>query len=752
MPSDGRPASPVRIAIVSGIFPPDVGGPATHAADLLDELTSRGHPTTVVTLTDGHARVDGPNIVRFPRGRSWPARHASVVWWLVAHRSTFDVIYATGLLPAAVLGGRLAGRPVVAKVVGDPVWERARRLGLTGRSFETFQDARPLGLRIRAMRWVRDSSLRHATAVITPSNSLERSVERWLGGPSDVAVVPNGVRMLERSRRTPNANLRVITMGRLVEVKRVDRLIEAVSAVDGTTLDVVGDGPERAAWSSVARDLGVLDRVRFVGDVPHAEALARLSKADVLAMASEIEGLPHVVIEALAMGTPVLAPAVGGVQEAVRDDENGLLLEDASVERLVAALRRLRSEAGLRERLARGALRDGPAWTFERTADAVEEVLQRALKPRPRIVLVGKSRLPGPERAGALLGDLRPRYEVLAERVDPIVVGVGRPGVRWVGRAELLVFPDLRPKALGGALFYALAPIVGIMRAAGGRRPAAVMCQSPYEAVGVELVSGVVPKRFRPAVIVEVHGDWRVTTRLYGSSLRRFAAPLADRLAVAAIRRADRVRAIGAFTEALVRETGYDGPIERFVTYSDFSSFLASPVIEPPEGPIVAFLGGDDRVKGGDVLLAAWPRVRDAVPDARLRVAGGSIAGNDDGIAFLGRLSRAEVADELDRALVLVVPSRSEGLGRVVLEAHARGRPVVATRVGGLPELVEDGVTGLLVEPDDPAALADAVAALLADHPRAVAMGAEARRRVEERDPAGEFADGIDRIARWVER
>jgi starch synthase len=77
---------------------------------------------------------------------------------------------------------------------------------------------------------------------------------------------------------------------------------------------------------------------------------------------------------------------------------------------------------------------------------------------------------------------------------------------------------------------------------------------------------------------------------------------------------------------------------------------------------------------------------------------------------------------------------------------------VVATRTGGLPELVEDGVTGLLVEPDDPSALAEAVTSLLADPARAEAMGMEARRRVEERDPAREFAEGIRRIAQWVER
>jgi glycosyltransferase involved in cell wall biosynthesis len=418
---------------------------------------------------------------------------------------------------------------------------------------------------------------------------------------------------------------------------------------------------------------------------------------------------------------------------------------------MARALRRVRDEGGLRGRLADQALRDGATWSFGRTADAVEVVLRRALKPRPRVVLVGKSRAPEPERPGAGLGDLRPRYEVLAERLDPVVVGVGRAGVRWVGRAQHVVLPDVHPGALGGALFYAVAPIVGIVLASG-RRPAAVMCRSPYEAVGVELVSGLVPKRLRPRVIVEVHGDWRVATRLYGSGLRRLAAPFADRLAIAAIRRADRVRTIGAFTEGLAREAGYEGPIDRFVTYSDFSGFLASPVVKPPAEPVVLFLGGDDRVKGGDVLLAAWPLVRRVVPSARLRIVGGSPGRECEGVAHLGRLSRSRVAEELDRALVLAVPSRSEGLGRVVLEASSRGRAVVATRAGGLPELVEDGVTGLLVEPDDPSALAEAVATLLADPARAGAMGREARRRVEGRDPAREFAEGIRRIAQWVER
>jgi glycosyltransferase involved in cell wall biosynthesis len=94
-------------------------------------------------------------------------------------------------------------------------------------------------------------------------------------------------------------------------------------------------------------------------------------------------------------------------------------------------------------------------------------------------------------------------------------------------------------------------------------------------------------------------------------------------------------------------------------------------------------------------------------------------------------LTNAEVAEALDGATVLVLPSRSEGLPRVVLEAFARGRGVIACRAGGVPDLVEDGVNGLLVDPGDAAQLADALVRVLADRSLAELIGAEARRRAE---------------------
>jgi len=269
----------------------------------------------------------------------------------------------------------------------------------------------------------------------------------------------------------------------------------------------------------------------------------------------------------------------------------------------------------------------------------------------------------------------------------------------------------------------------------------------------VVALTRLLPEAMRPKVVVEVHGDWRIAARLYGGPARRWLAGPADRVAAWAVRHADTVRVISSFTGDLARQAGYHGPILTFPAFTDLSSFEA-PIAAPPATPSVVFLGVLEKAKGIDTLLAAWPAVLKAVPAARLMVAGdGRLrdlvegAAVEPSIQVLGRLEKTEVAGLLDRATLLVVPSRSEGLGRVVLEAMARGRAVVASNVGGLPDLVSDGITGALVPAEDPDALAVAIVGLLGDPSRVLEMGVVARRRFEELDPTSTYTAGIRALA-----
>jgi starch synthase len=125
-------------------------------------------------------------------------------------------------------------------------------------------------------------------------------------------------------------------------------------------------------------------------------------------------------------------------------------------------------------------------------------------------------------------------------------------------------------------------------------------------------------------------------------------------------------------------------------------------------------------------------------------------AGVSHSVAFRGHVAPFEVAALLDRSTCLVLPSRSEGLPRIAVEAMARGRAVVGSRGGGIPDIVDDGATGVLVPVDDEAALADALVSVLSDPMLAARLGREGRARAEAMDPAREFAQGVERLAAWV--
>jgi len=164
-----------------------------------------------------------------------------------------------------------------------------------------------------------------------------------------------------------------------------------------------------------------------------------------------------------------------------------------------------------------------------------------------------------------------------------------------------------------------------------------------------------------------------------------------------------------------------------------------------------------ERRKGHDVLLRALVRLREAVPRLRCLVCGdGSERASLERFAqelgirglvrFLGE--QRQVANVLAALDVFVQPSRYEGLGVAVLEAMAAGLPVVAARVGGIPETVREGETGLLVAKEDPEALAAAITELLQDPARAARMGAEGRRRVLAEFSMEAMTDRYERLYR----
>jgi glycosyltransferase involved in cell wall biosynthesis len=228
-------------------------------------------------------------------------------------------------------------------------------------------------------------------------------------------------------------------------------------------------------------------------------------------------------------------------------------------------------------------------------------------------------------------------------------------------------------------------------------------------------------------------------------------------------READAITACSRHTlDEAIAFTGIDPGDRAHVVYNgvDAGEFVRARA-EPRSRPYVLGIGRHVPQKGLDILLHAFASVADgALRGHDLVIAGDgperptleALArrlGVHERVTFVGRCHRARTASLFAGCAIFVLPSRHEPMGIVNLEAMAAGRPVIASSVGGVPELVIDGVTGVLVPPDDPAALAAALGDLASQPERADAMGRAGRARAVAFDWR-RIADQYDEIYRTV--
>jgi glycosyltransferase involved in cell wall biosynthesis len=349
----------------------------------------------------------------------------------------------------------------------------------------------------------------------------------------------------------------------------------------------------------------------------------------------------------------------------------------------------------------------------------------------PRVLFVSRERFRLP-----LDGAQERKWTAVARVVDHRVLAAAPESSPTLDERFHLISPA-RPRLLDGALFYVLLPW-RIGRELRRFRPQAALVQGVHE-----LVAFLVARRLAGVgtkVILDVQGDWHETTRLYGSPLRRLLNPVNDALAPLAVRRADAVRTVSTQTTGLVRALGVE-PAATFPSYVDAEAFLARPPGPLPERPCAVFVGVLERYKAFDTLVEAWRRAAPRVPAATLHIVGDGtmrdlaralVAELPDQTEWSHRLTAEEVAGAMDDAWLVCLPSRSEGLPRVALEAACRGRAIVGGNRAGIPDVVRDEVNGLLVDPDDAGDLAEALVRLLSDRQLAQELGAAARRTGEE--------------------
>ena len=315
------------LILISGIFPPETGGPAKFSADFASWCTYKGHKVSVITYRYGSNHLNltvlGYKVVPALKSGSLINTYIRMINTIRGSVATDVPILAVGAFLETYIASLLFRFKYVVKVPGDIVWERARNNRVTNLDIASFQNAK-LPLKYKIYRFLYTHSLVRASRVIVPSKGLRDLCIGWGVQEEKISLIYNSVN-IERYLTLAHAekDFDVLTVCRLVPWKGVDEVIRYCSA-RGLKLAVAGDGPERFILESMAEDLQA--KVSFLGEIPEEEVLNVMRKSKAFVLNSSYEGLPHALIEARAAGLISVARDGTGSAEVIHDDVDGFLV------------------------------------------------------------------------------------------------------------------------------------------------------------------------------------------------------------------------------------------------------------------------------------------------------------------------------------------------------------------------------------------------------------------------------------------
>ena len=329
----------MNILITVGIFPPDIGGPASFVPKISDFLIKSGHNVQIICLSEEKNIYveDKLNVIRINRSNKLPIRWLKTTYQIIKNGRKSDLIFINGLGVEASLANLLLKKPTIRKIVGDPVWERAYNRKRIKESFDKFQNNKH-SLMIEMQKLIRNWSINSAKIIITPSDHLKGFVSE-LGFKKEILKINNGVEITEIQRKTldkPEINL--IIVSRLVIQKNIDLVINALKILNNVNLklNIIGEGNEISKLEKVIDDFNLHNQVKLLGKIDNNKISKFLSNSDIFIQASDYEGLPHSVLEAINYEVPILSTEAGGCKDLLNDGERGFIISTPPNKNLIA--------------------------------------------------------------------------------------------------------------------------------------------------------------------------------------------------------------------------------------------------------------------------------------------------------------------------------------------------------------------------------------------------------------------------------
>ncbi len=380
-----------NILIVTGVYPPSIGGPASYSRFLAEKL-SKNFSVKLITYSSVLNFPDDKNmpfkVVRVWKKAPKGLRHWNFFLKALSAAGKSDMVFALNAVSAgipALMAAKMRKKKFFVKIVGDYAWEIAINRKKTNLLLNDFQGSKKngfIGLLHKLQTWV----CKNADGVIVPSEYLAELVRGWGVSGDKIKVIYNGVDFKSANVTKEEAKKRIgvfgdiiLSAGRLVPWKGFRMLIKIMPQLTEVSqifrLVIVGDGPDMANLKMMVKNMGFERKVFLVGRKSRDELALYMAAADVFVLDTGYEGFSHQILEAMAAGIPVITTAVGGKKEIIKQGENGFMVKYNDEFNLIEAIKSVWASPELQNEFIEGGKKTAAYFSPEKMFDQTIKLL-----------------------------------------------------------------------------------------------------------------------------------------------------------------------------------------------------------------------------------------------------------------------------------------------------------------------------------------------------------------------------------------
>jgi len=331
----------MKILIATGIYPPDVGGPATYSALLEKELPKRGVEVKVIT----YGKL---------KNYTWILRQPAYFFSIFLATRNVDIIYAQDILNSGIssyVAASIWRKKLLLKIVGDYAWEQgAQRFGVK-EVLDDFLD-RQYGFMVECFRFLEKFVAGRADKIIVPSEYLKKVVIKWGIDPKKITVIYNSFNAPELNLSKEDARHKLRLSGKILVSAGRDVPWKGFQTLRGLMPEISEKIPEAKLFILVNESKEKL--------------MLYLKSADVFVLNTAYEGFSHQILEAMTMGCPVVTTDVGGNPELINDGESGYLVKFNDKNGLKSKILEILNNIQLAQKLAQNAQKKAGEFSKER--------------------------------------------------------------------------------------------------------------------------------------------------------------------------------------------------------------------------------------------------------------------------------------------------------------------------------------------------------------------------------------------------